>query len=980
MRKSHITQLLVSLLLFGTVNISALGKQAFKLLDTNQSIPGHFTQLNQQSIRLFSVNGTSLFNGNSGADSSFIFEFPLIDTALRVEPQQVIYHSNGNASFSQQIEINNQPRQIIFTQGEGVGIGEIRGGGQHLYFEQRGDNLLVVDLGISGLLPAIYDNDVVGQLTARKGSNSQLAVSSQSPIVVDIMLLFTQNIVDEFPGAMTGVLLNQLIMRANQAFVDSNISMQLRLVNTQFVNYTQPSDFSALNDLDFALENPNSEAVDPSLIGVFTLREQFGADIVSMIRTHNLNERDVCGVAFFPNPDSDVLVNISNVGISGGSNCMDTFTHEIGHNFGAGHQRENGVPQGAVDFGGALIVNDKFNTIMSSIGTGDENRDLGLNLFSNPQLQCGNVVCGDVVTSDNARTINQFAPANAALRASVLNVAVTTPLPSSIDADGDSILDVNDSFPFDPTEFLDSDLDGVGDNTDIFPNNASESFDTDNDGVGNNSDTDDDNDGINDVNDDLPLDPNESVDLDGDGVGANSDDLDNDFQDFIDSDNDGIGDRNDFDDDNDGVPDLSLPTSLETSEAWIVSAGTDSILRFNALTGDFVDTLLEVEAGGFSFRSDMALSPSQQLFFIAFSDVIAYDPQIDELRIAIDRSDLSSNFPAHLFLLDEQNLFISHGFGPSEVDSFSLSEGGNVLTFLSSFSDPEVTRDILFFQGNSFLVVLRNQNQVLSVPINGGAATSSTLINQGLNLPEHMAIDADSNIYITNVGDGTISQHSSTGDFLGTFIGAGVGGLGTPGCITFGPEGDLYVCSTDTDQVLRFDGDSGAFVGVFADGSNSDLSQPVSIVFSGLPLDELRLDGEHDTDGDGVDNSVDDLPQDETETTDTDGDGVGNNADNDDDDDGMPDQFEIDNGLDPLDPSDANEDADGDGSTNLEEFLAGTDLNSATSTPIPPPAPQTESGSSGGGSTSIIVLLMLMGHRTSRHVGFRSKIRTRSSY
>ena len=47
----------------------------------------------------------------------------------------------------------------------------------------------------------------------------------------------------------------------------------------------------------------------------------------------------------------------------------------------------------------------------------------------------------------------------------------------------------------------------------------------------------------------------------------------------------------------------------------------------------------------------------------------------------------------------------------------------------------------------------------------------------------------------------------------------------------------------------------------------------------------------------------------------------------DDDNDGIPNQWETENGLDPDDPSDAGMDTDGDGHTNLEEYLAGTDPN-----------------------------------------------------
>ena len=78
-----------------------------------------------------------------------------------------------------------------------------------------------------------------------------------------------------------------------------------------------------------------------------------------------------------------------------------------------------------------------------------------------------------------------------------------------------------------------------------------------------------------------------------------------------------------------------------------------------------------------------------------------------------------------------------------------------------------------------------------------------------------------------------------------------------------------------------------------------------------------------DDDGDGVPDTDDAFPPDPNESIDTDGDGVGDNADGDDDNDGIPDDFELQHGLDPLDPGDANVDNDGDGLSNLEEYLLG---------------------------------------------------------
>jgi len=153
-----------------------------------------------------------------------------------------------------------------------------------------------------------------------------------------------------------------------------------------------------------------------------------------------------------------------------------------------------------------------------------------------------------------------------------------------------------------------------------------------------------------------------------------------------------------------------------------------------------------------------------------------------------------------------------------------------------------------------------------------------------------------------------------------------------------GVRDDLDAFPNDPAETVDTDGDG---IGNNADPDDDDDGTPdVSDAFPLDPTEDTDTDGDGignnadpDDDDDGTPDGSDAFPLDPTEDTDTDGDGIGNNADPDDDNDGMPDSFEIAYGFDPLDPSDAGLDPDGDGYDSLAEFRAGTDPNNINDNP-----------------------------------------------
>lgn len=102
---------------------------------------------------------------------------------------------------------------------------------------------------------------------------------------------------------------------------------------------------------------------------------------------------------------------------------------------------------------------------------------------------------------------------------------------------------------------------------------------------------------------------------------------------------------------------------------------------------------------------------------------------------------------------------------------------------------------------------------------------SGVLLGKVAGVPgaQSMRYGPDGQLYaVAEKADEVLRFDGQTGAPLGTFVGDDpltpgdeTGGLSGPTAAVFGPDGDLYVASFNTDEVLRYDGATGAFAGVF---------------------------------------------------------------------------------------------------------------------------------------------------------------------
>jgi len=385
-------------------------------------------------------------------------------------------HPDGNWSWIGRVVGGDQAQEAIFTFGQDAVFGSIpqangpslklttqrgiaylmQADASRLFRGQRAGN----DVKVAAYRPSQEGGDstsdaFVEMATAKVRATASADVSTKaftSANTVDLVAGYSNGLAARLGSDGAAVTrLNQLVVVANQALLNSKVNARIRLVGVVKVNYADNTDNGIALDQLTGNDGQNAVTVPAALAPLRTARDTTGADLVTLVRDFQQTNNG-CGIAWLlgangqnivPASDSPFgysIVSDGDYDLNGDTYfCEDiTLIHELAHNMGSAHDVANaGGTPGRFPYSYGYKTTAAAGNFFTVMAYGEDNQTL-YRVFSNPNITtCGGRACGVANSADNARSLAQTVAVVATFRATVVPIRM-----AANDFNGDGFSDV----------------------------------------------------------------------------------------------------------------------------------------------------------------------------------------------------------------------------------------------------------------------------------------------------------------------------------------------------------------------------------------------------------------------------------------------------------------------------------------------------------------------------------------------------------
>jgi len=265
--------------------------------------------------------------------------------------------------------------------------------------------------------PREPDINAAGELGGTTtSSTTPITAPAATGQVIDLLVVYTPQARTN-AGGVSGIeaKIVNAVTKANQAYLNSQVDMQLNLVNMTEVSYTETGNMStSLTDI--------TGTSDGKMDIVHSLRNQYGADQVALITA----ESNYCGIAYVMNSLGSWFAPYAFAVVHDDSrySCLGTNTlaHELGHNQGNMHDPDNSSYAGVYPYSYGYRVCGVFKDVMSYYCSGEP----VIPYFSNPNIYYNGQPTGIANSQDTARSMNGTSATVASFRSSTTTTTTAT--------------------------------------------------------------------------------------------------------------------------------------------------------------------------------------------------------------------------------------------------------------------------------------------------------------------------------------------------------------------------------------------------------------------------------------------------------------------------------------------------------------------------------------------------------------------------